>query len=204
MTKWKEVLNVEKKRFNTNIREDKLIALKRLAELENMGANDMIEKLVDEYIEKNNKSLQAPISLDTKLEPKIITELRREGLVLNDYKVLMIKKTRYIYKPEHFEECGIYNEEVVEIDLEDTATGNLYFVGYTWLKTVDGDKIEGLYFLDTTKQYGNDSVLSGMNYVYNEKFDSEKEIFIDGAKIKWIETSEYPNYRLEKVLVYTL
>lgn len=195
---------MEKKRFNTNIREDKLIALKRLAELENMGANDMIEKLVDEYIEKNNKSLQAPISLDTKLEPKIITELRREGLVLNDYKVLMIKKTRYIYKPEHFEECGIYNEEVVEIDLEDTATGNLYFVGYTWLKTVDGDKIEGLYFLDTTKQYGNDSVLSGMNYVYNEKFDSEKEIFIDGAKIKWIETSEYPNYRLEKVLVYTL
>ena len=42
------MLNVEKKRFNTNIREDKLIALKRLAELENMGANDMIEKLVDE------------------------------------------------------------------------------------------------------------------------------------------------------------
>ena len=195
---------MEKKRFNTNMREDKLIALKEIAQKEGIGANDLIEKLVDGYIEKNNKNLQVPISLDTKLEPKIITELRREGLVLNDYKVLMIKKTRYIYKPEHFEQCGIYNEEVVEIDLEDTATGNLYFVGYTWLKTVDGDKIEGLYFLDTTKQYGNDSVLSGMNYVYNEKFDFEKEIFIDGAKIKWIETSEYPNYRLEKVLLYTL
>ena len=195
---------MEKKRFNTNIREDKLIALKRLAELENMGANDMIEKLVDEYIEKNNKSLQVPISLDTKLEPKIITELRREGLVLNEYKVMMIKKTRYIYKPEHFEECGIYNEEVVEIDLEDTVTGTLYFVAYTLLKTVDGDKLEDLYFINKTQRYGKDSAFRSMDYVYNEKYDFEKEIFIDGAKIKWIETSEYPNYRLERVLVYTL
>ena len=195
---------MEKKRFNTNIREDKLIALKRLSELENMGANDMIEKLVDEYIEKNNKSLQVPMNLDTKLEQQILIALRREGLVLSDYKVLMIKKTRYIYKPEHFKECGIYNEEVVEIDLEDTATGTLYFVAYTLLKTVDGDKLEGLHFIDTTSRYGKESTLSGMNYVYNEKFDFEKEIFIDGVKIKWIETSEYPNYRLEKVLLYTL
>ena len=195
---------MEKKRFNTNIREDKLIALKDIAQKEGIGANDMIEKLVDGYIEKNNKSLQVPISLDTKLEPKIITELRREGLVLNDYKVLMIKKTRYIYKPEHFQECGIYNEEVVEIDLEDIATGTLYFVGYNLLKRVEGDEIEGLHFINTTKTYGKDSVFRGMEYVYNEKYDFEKEIFINGTKIKWIETSEYPNYRLEKILLYTL
>lgn len=193
-----------KKRFNTNIEEEKIIALKTLAEQENMGANDMIEKLVDEYIERKNKDLQAPIILDTKVDEKIIVGLRREGLVLNDYEVLMIKKTRYIYKPEHFKECGIYNEEVVEIDLQDNATGNLYFVAYTWLKTVDGDKIEGLYFINTTKQYGNDSVFSGMDYVYNEKYDFEKEIFINGTKIKWIETSEYLNYRLEKVILYNV
>ena len=195
---------MKKKRFNTNIREDKLIALKDIAQKEGIGANDMIEKLVDGYIEKNNKSLQVPISLDTKLEPKIIAELRREGLVLSDYKVLMIKKTRYIYKPEHFKECGIYSEEVVEIDLEDNTTGTLYFVAYTLLKTVDEDKIEGLYFINTTDRYGKDSVFSGMDYVYREKYEFEKEIFIDGVKIKWIETSEYPNYRLEKVLLYTL
>ena len=116
----------------------------------------------------------------------------------------MIKKTRYMYKQGHFEEFGIHNEEIVEIDLQDNATGNLYFIAYTWLKTVDGDKIEGLYFLDTTKQYGNDSVFRSMEYVYNEKYNFEKEIFINGTKIKWIETSEYPNYRLEKVLLYTL
>ena len=49
----------------------------------------------------------------------------------------------------------------------------------------------------------NKPAVSMRRYI-DEKFDSEKEIFIDGAKIKWIETSEYPNYRLEKVLVYTL
>lgn len=193
-----------KKTFNANIRDDKLIELKQIALEECIETNDVIEKLVNEYIERKNKDLQSPITLDTKLEPKITTELRIEGLVLNDYKVLMIKKTRYIYKQEHFEEFGIYNEEVVEIDLQDTSTGNLYFVAYTWLKTVYEDKIEGLYFLNTTKQYGNDSVFRGMDYVYNEKYDFEKEIFINGTKIKWIETSEYPNYRLEKVLLYTL
>lgn len=195
---------MEKKRFNTNIREDKLIALKRLAELENMGANDMIEKLVDEYIEKNNKSLQVPMNLDTKLEQQILIALRREGLVLKDYEILMIKKTRYIYKTKHFEECGIYNEEVVEIDLRDTETGTLYFIAYNLLKRVTGDEIEGIYFINTSNEYGEDSVFNSMKYVYNEKYDFEKEIFINGAKIKWIETRETDNYRLEKVLLYTL
>lgn len=194
---------MKKKRFNTNIREDKLIALKEVAKKECIGANDLIEKLVDGYIEKNNKSLRVPIILDTKLEPKIITELRRKGLVLNDYNVLMIKKTRYIYKPEHLEKCGIYNEEVVEIDLKDTKTGTLYFVAYTLLKTVNEDKIEDLYFINTTDRYGEDSVFRSIDYVYNEKFDFEKEILTNGIKIKWIETSEYPNYRLEKILLYT-
>lgn len=195
---------MEKKRFNTNIREDKLIALKRLAELENMGANDMIEKLVDEYIEKNNKSLQVPMNLDTKLEQQILIALRREGLVLKDYEILMIKKTRYIYKTKHFKECGIYNEEVVEIDLRDTETGTLYFIAYNLLKRVTGDEIEGIYFINTSNEYGEDSVFNSMKYVYNEKYDFEKEIFINGAKIKWIETRETDNYRLEKVLLYTL
>lgn len=195
---------MEKKRFNTNIREDKLIALKRLAELENMGANDMIEKLVDEYIEKNNKSLQVPMNLDTKLEQQILIALRREGLVLKDYEILMIKKTRYIYKTKHFEKCGIYNEEVVEIDLRDTETGTLYFIAYNLLKRVTGDEIEGIYFINTSNEYGEDSVFNSMKYVYNEKYDFEKEIFINGAKIKWIETRETDNYRLEKVLLYTL
>ena len=195
---------MEKKRFNTNIREDKLIDLKRLAELENMGANDMIEKLVDEYIEKNNKSLQFPMNLDTKLEQQILIALRREGLVLKDYEILMIKKTRYIYKTKHFEECGIYNEEVVEIDLRDTETGTLYFIAYNLLKRVTGDEIEGIYFINTSNEYGEDSVFNSKKYVYNEKYDFEKEIFINGAKIKWIETRETDNYRLEKVLLYTL
>lgn len=195
---------MEKKRFNTNIREDKLIALKTLAEQENMGANDMIEKLVTEYMEKKNKDLQVPISLDIKLDATIVAELRREGLVLGDYQTLLVKKTRYIYKPEHFANCGIYNEEVVEIDLKDNITGNLYFVAYTLLKTTDGDKIDGLYFIDTTERYGDKATMDGMDYVYYKKYDFEKEIFINGNKIKWLETSEYPHYRLEKVLLYTL
>lgn len=193
-----------KKRFNTNIEESKIIALKSLAEQENMGANDMIEKLVDEYIERKNKDLQVPISLDTKLDATIVAELRREGLVLHDYQTLLVKKTRYIYKPEHFANCGIYNEEVVEVDLKDDMTGNLYFVAYTLLKTTNGDKIDGLYFIDKSERYGDKATIDGMNYVYYKKYDFEKEIYIDGKKIKWIETSEYPMYRLEKVLLYTL
>ena len=82
--------------------------------------------------------------------------------------------------------------------------GNLYFIAYTWLKTTDGDKIEGLYFINTTERYGDKSVLDGLDYVYNQKYDFEKEIFINRNKIKWIETSEYANYRLEKVLLYTV
>lgn len=190
--------------FNKNIKEEKFIQLKQIGLEEGIKSNDMIENLVSEYIERKNNNLQSPITLDIKLGPKIATELRRESLVLNDYKVLMIKKTRYMYKQEHFEEFGIYNEEFVEIDLQDNATGNLYFIAYTWLKTVDGDKIEGLYFINKTQQYGNDSVFRGMDYVYNEKYDFEKEILINGVKIKWVETSEYPNYRLVKVLLYTL
>ena len=195
---------MEKKRFNTNIREDKLILLKKLAEQENIGANDMIEKLVDEYMEKKNKDLQVPITLDTELDATIVAELRREGLVLEDYQILLVKKTRYIYKPEHFENCGIYNEEVVEIDLKDSITGNLYFVAYTLLKTTDGEKIDGLYFINNTERYGEKATMDGMDYVYYKKYDFEKEIFINGNKIKWLETSEYPQYRLEKVLLYTL
>lgn len=194
-----------KKRFNTNIEESKIIALKTLAEQENMGANDMIEKLVDEYLERKNKDLQVPINLDTKLDPKIIPALRREGLILSDYEVLMLKKFRYIYKPYHFKKYGIYMEEVVEIDLQDSETGNFYCVGYTILKMVDGYKIEGLYQIDTTKDYGNDSVLKSIDYVYNEKYNNfEKEIYINGTKIKWLETKEYDNYRLEKVLLYNV
>lgn len=195
---------MEKKRFNTNIREEKLIALKKLAEEENMGANDMIEKLVDEYVEKRNKELQVPINLDTKIDEKIIVALRREGLVLNNYQILLMKKIRYIYKPEHFANCGIYNEEVVEIDLRDNITGNLYFLAYTILKTTNGDKIDGLYFIDKTERYGEKATIDGMDYTYYKKYDFEKEIHINGNKIKWLETSEYPHYRLEKVLLYTL
>lgn len=194
-----------KKRFNTNIEEEKIIALKKLAEQENMGANDMIEKLVDEYIERKNKDLQAPITLDTKLDEKIIVGLRREGLVLSDYKVFMIKKNRYIYKKEHFKKCNIYNEEVVEIDLQDNRTGKLYFVSYTLIKTVVEDKIEGLYFINTTEQCSNDSVLKSMDYSYNRKYNSfEKEIYLNECKIKLIETSEHANYRLEKVILYNV
>ena len=38
-----------KKRFNTNIREDKLIELKKMALDEGLGANDLIEKMIDIY-----------------------------------------------------------------------------------------------------------------------------------------------------------
>ena len=42
-----------------------------------------------------------------------------------------------------------------------------------------------------------------MDYIYNEKYDSyEKEIFINGVRVKWLETAEFDNYRREKVLVY--
>lgn len=78
-------------------------------------------------------------------------------------------------------------------------------MGYTILKMVDGYKIEGLYQIDTTKDYGNDSVLKSIDYVYNEKYNNfEKEIYINGTKIKWLETKEYDNYRLEKVLLYNV
>lgn len=48
-----------KKRFNTNIREEKLIELKKMALEEGIGANDLIEKLVDIYsiIKQNPKIL---------------------------------------------------------------------------------------------------------------------------------------------------
>lgn len=179
--------------------ESKIIALKEVAEKEGMGANDLIEKLLDEYLERKNKDLQAPINLSTKLAPKITTELRREGLVLSDYKVLMLNRTRYIYKQEHRERYGMLIEEADEIRLQDNKTGNTYFVAYNLLKMLDEDKIEGLYFADTTKE----NVLEAMDYVYNEKYNNfEKEIFINGAKIKWLETVEFDNYRREKVLVY--
>ena len=188
-----------KKRFNTNMEESKIIALKEVAEKEGMGANDLIEKLLDEYLERKNKDLQAPINLSTKLAPKITTELRREGLVLSDYKVLMLNRTRYIYKQEHRERYGMLIEEADEIRLQDNKTGNTYFVAYNLLKMLDEDKIEVLYFADTTKE----NVLEAMDYVYNEKYNNfEKEIFINGAKIKWLETVEFDNYRREKVLVY--
>lgn len=187
-----------KKRFNTNMEESKIIALKTLAQEEGIGANDMIEKLVDEYIEKNDKSLRVPINLDTKIPQKIIAELRREGLVLNDYEVMLIQKTRYIYKSKHFREHGIYREEAVEIDLRNNATGKLYFVSYNLLETLDGDKIEGLYFTENER-----TRLEGMDYIYNEKYYGyEKEIFINGVRVKWLETAEFDNYRREKVLVY--
>lgn len=49
-----------KKRFNTNIREEKLIELKKMALEEGIGANDLIEKLVDIYsvLKKNPKYLK--------------------------------------------------------------------------------------------------------------------------------------------------
>ena len=47
---------MEKKRFNTNIREDKLLALKKIALQKGIGANDMIENLVDMYLDLQEKS----------------------------------------------------------------------------------------------------------------------------------------------------
>lgn len=49
-----------KKRFNTNIREDKIIELKILAAQESLGANDMIEKMIDVYkiVKSNPKILE--------------------------------------------------------------------------------------------------------------------------------------------------
>ena len=41
-----------KKIFNTNIRDDKLIELRQIALEEGIETNDMIEKLVSEYIER--------------------------------------------------------------------------------------------------------------------------------------------------------
>lgn len=189
-----------KKRFNTNMEESKIKALKEVAEREGIGANDLIEKLLDQYIAKNDKSLQAPINLDTKIRPNIKAELRREGLVLDSYEVLMIQKTRYIYKSKHFREHGIFREEVAEIDLRDIKTRKLYFVSYTILETTEGDKIEDLYFLESEK-----SRAEAIDYIYNEKYDSfEKEMFVNGLRIKWIETLEFDNYRREKVLVHRI
>lgn len=187
-----------KKRFNTNMEESKIKALKEVAQQEGIGANDLIERLLDEYIEKNDKSLQAPINLDTEIKPNIKAELRREGLVLDKYDVLLIQKTRYIYKTKHFSEHGIYREEAVEIDLRNNDTGKLYFVSYNLLETLDGDKIEGLYFTENER-----TRLEGISYIYNEKYDDyEKEIFINGVRVKLLETTEFDNYRKEKVLVY--
>ena len=45
-----------KKRFNTNMEESKIIALKEAAAKEGIGANDLIERLLNEYLEKNDKS----------------------------------------------------------------------------------------------------------------------------------------------------
>jgi len=189
-----------KKRFNTNMEESKIKALKEVAEREGIGANDLIEKLLDQYIAKNDKSLQAPINLDTKIRPNIKAELRREGLVLDSYEVLMIQKTRYIYKSKHFREHGIFREEVAEIDLRDIKTRKLYFVSYTILETTEGDKIEDLYFLESEK-----SRAEAIDYIYNEKYDSfEKEMFVNGLRIKWVETLEFDNYRREKVLVHRI
>ena len=180
--------------------ESKIKALKEVAEREGIGANDLIEKLLDQYIAKNDKSLQAPINLDTKIRPNIKAELRREGLVLDSYEVLMIQKTRYIYKSKHFREHGIFREEVAEIDLRDIKTRKLYFVSYTILETTEGDKIEDLYFLESEK-----SRAEAIDYIYNEKYDSfEKEMFVNGLRIKWVETLEFDNYRREKVLVHRI
>lgn len=49
-----------KKRFNTNIRESKLVELKKLAIDEGLGANAMIEKMIDIYklVKENPKILE--------------------------------------------------------------------------------------------------------------------------------------------------
>ena len=39
-----------KKRFNTNMEESKIIALKEAAAKEGIGANDLIERLLNEYL----------------------------------------------------------------------------------------------------------------------------------------------------------
>lgn len=187
-----------KKRFNTNIEEDKIKLLKEIAEKEGIGANDLIEKLLDQYVAKKDKCLQAPLNLDTKIQQEVIAALRREGLVLDEYEVLMIQKTRYMYKSRHFNEYGIYREESVEIDLRDLKTYKLYFVSYTKLEKLEGVEFEGLYFAENEKDR-----LESIDYIYNEKYDNyEKEIFINGVRIKLLETAEFDNYRREKILVY--
>ena len=75
-----------KKRFNTNIEENKLIKLKQIALAKGIGANDLIEEWVDEYLEdgtKKAKSLWKRMGLSTQVPECVLEELEEKRDSLN-------------------------------------------------------------------------------------------------------------------------
>lgn len=58
-----------KKRFNTNLREEKILELKSVALKEGLGANELIEKMLDIYkIVKMNDKIVSLLEMELVIE----------------------------------------------------------------------------------------------------------------------------------------
>lgn len=58
-----------KKRFNTNLREEKILELKSVALKEGLGANELIEKMLDIYkIVKMNDKILSLLEMELVIE----------------------------------------------------------------------------------------------------------------------------------------
>lgn len=197
---------MEKKRFNTNIREDKLLALKKIALQKGIGANDMIENLVDMYLDLQEKSNYVnKINFSTQLNSCILEQLRKEGLHIGKNKILLERKWLCEYKQAHIDEFGIYREENVETFVEDTETKIIYLIRYNYMETTKTKKIEEIYFskLNESKQ----ALIKSFKFILEEKIDGEdleKELHIDNAIVKMSKCKDFTYYTKQEAILYNV
>lgn len=197
-----------KKRFNTNIEENKLIKLKQIALNEGVGANDLIEKWVDEYLEdgtKKAKSLWKRMGFSTQVPECVLEELEEKGINLKEYKILQSIEWRHAYTKEHIKEYGITNEINAEVSLIEVESEEIYTLHYNWIMTdremIGEDRIEA--YLNKSK-YSKEDIIRSMEYVWKEKDeyqDFEREIRIDDVSVRFMPVRGYNKYTIDTILL---
>ncbi len=198
---------MNKKRFNTNIQEEKLLLLKKIALENSIGANDTIEMFVDMYLEQQTRAKHvSEISFNNKLKQILIDELREKDLVLENYKILLEQKWISNYKKHSEKRHNRLLEEYTEIFIEDTDNQKNYFIQFTYFETEEKEiEIECVNYNIIEKE--KERFIESLEIILEEKISEDeldKIIRIDNAVMKCSKVKNFEHYSTERTIFYNV
>ena len=197
-----------KKRFNTNIDEEKLEKLKEIADYLGIGANDLIEKLVDEYEDVYLENKPKTLNFSTQIPYSIVEYMREEkNINIENYEILQSLQDIYNHYEEYQEILGFKKEIQSNSYLLNKDTNEIYqlnyYLGVANRDFLGEDKVSVLF--DKVTLYDTETIIKNLEYTWKKKDEYQvydRQITINNIGARLIKFTAFPRYSKEKVLIH--